>query len=184
VESEVVKGVVDLLGRPINVNHLDHCRGQNARERRRALRGLASPVKIRRPEVLGRSNILVAKVAGRELVGNGLHGTVQRLLEQGEVRTMPCEEEDRRMRAVSAKAARGLPVGGAGHAVPGLVRHAVDAGDLIVRLQLVLVEALVVCKAEKQQIELVWEITLEVSQLATERDGSCVWWTVISISSL
>jgi len=60
----------------------------------------------------------------------------------------------------------------------------VDAGDLIVRLQLVLVEALVVCKAEKQQIELVWEITLEVSQLATERDGSCVWWTVISISSL
>ena len=87
---------------------------------------------------------------------------------------MPGQEQDGRVRAVPAEAAGVLPVGAAAHAVPGLVRHAVDTSDLVVRCLDVLILTLEVLETQDEEVVLVGEIALEVPELPTERHSSCV----------
>jgi hypothetical protein len=54
--------------------------------------------------------------------------------------------------------------------VPRLVRHAVNASDLIVREQLLLVHALEGIQAQEIQVPLVWISRLERADLLTDRD--------------
>lgn len=85
---------------------------------------------------------------------------------------MPSQEEDGGVRAVSSEAAGALPVRGATNTVPGLVWHAMDTGDLIVRRRVTRILALQVLQAQDQQVVLVGEIALEVTQLPAEGNSS------------
>ena len=86
---------------------------------------------------------------------------------------MPRQEQDGRMGAVSAKAAGALPVGGAAHAVPGLVGHAMDASNLVVGRRLGLILALEALEPQDQQVEQVGVVPLQVAQLPAE--GHRAW---------
>jgi hypothetical protein len=77
------------------------------------------------------------------------------------------------------KCARG-PVCVAGNAVPRLEGQAMDAGDLVVRLEPVLIEALEVLEAQDVQVELVRIVALQVAKLSTERNCSCCYrWRLV-----
>ena len=49
-----------------------------------------------------------------------------------------------------------------------------DARDLVVRFHVVLVNGLEVLQAEQQEVELVWEVVLQVAEFSAEGNGSCV----------
>jgi hypothetical protein len=76
------------------------------------------------------------------------------------------------VRAVASKAAGALPVCCAAYAVPGLVRHAMDTGDLIIRRRDIRALALEVLETQDQQVVLVREVTLKVTQLPAEGNSS------------
>jgi hypothetical protein len=59
------------------------------------------------------------------------------------------------------------------NAVPWLIRHAMDASDLVVREQLLLIQALKGVQAQKVQVPLVWISRLEGANLLADRDLSC-----------
>jgi hypothetical protein len=92
---------------------------------------------------------------------------------QSKIRTMPGQEQDGGMGAVASKAAVALPVRVAAHAVPRLVRHAMDTGDLVVGRQALLILALQALQAQDEEVELVGMVLLEIPELAAEGHGSC-----------
>jgi hypothetical protein len=85
---------------------------------------------------------------------------------------MPGEEQDRGVCAVSSEAAAVLPVRLATNPVPGLVRHAMDTGHLVVRRQLVSILALQVLEAQDEEVILVGKAALKFPDLPAEGHGS------------
>jgi hypothetical protein len=93
-------------------------------------------------------------------------------LPKSQVRAMPGEEQDRGVCAVSSEAAAVLPVRLATNPVPGLVRHAMDTGHLVVRRQLVSILALQVLEAQDEEVILVGKAALKFPDLPAEGHGS------------
>ena len=94
-------------------------------------------------------------------------------LVESHVGTVPSGKQDRRVGAVSSEPAGRAPVGAASHAVPRLVRQPVDAGNLVVGPDIVLVEPLKVLEAQNVKVELVGKVTLQIPDLASKGDGAC-----------
>jgi hypothetical protein len=75
---------------------------------------------------------------------------------------MPSQEQDGRVRAVATESAGAPPVGVAAHAVPGLVWHAMDPGDLVVRGPDVLILSLKGFETQDEEVVMIWEVVLKI----------------------
>lgn len=177
MEGEAVDGVGDGLSPAVDVNDRDIRRSNGSGKCRRSRRGLARPVKVRSSEVLGRGSKAITQGASSEALGHSLDRGVQSLLIESQIRSVPGDEQNGRVSAVSSESAAGLPVrAGAADAVPGLVGHAMDTGNLVVGRQLALIETLQLLEAQNIEVELVREVSLEVPDLPTQRNRSASAW--------
>jgi hypothetical protein len=170
MENETVDGIDNGSGPSIHINDGDVWRGNSSREGRRPCRRLARPVKVRSTEVLRGGNVTVTKRTSGELLSHSLNRSIQSLLVESHVRPVPGYEQNGRVSAVSSETTGRSPVGGAADAVPRLIRHAMDAGNLVEGGQLLLIETLQVTETENIEVELVREVSLKITDLAAERN--------------
>lgn len=88
------------------------------------------------------------------------------LLEKSHVGAVPRREDWRNVRAI----ANGAIVGVALNAIPGDVRNAMDAGNLVVGQLVVLIHPMVVVDGEQEKVPLSW-IVLKLTDLQTRRQA-------------
>ena len=79
---------------------------------------------------------------------------------------MPRSEQDRGVRAIAAK----LPVRDAFHVIPSFEWHSVNASNLVIRSQVILIQSLEGSHAKNEQIELIRLSYLQIPQLQTDGD--------------
>jgi hypothetical protein len=85
-----------------------------------------------------------------------------------EVWPMPGQEQDGRVRAIATESTAAPPVGVAAHAVPGLVWHAMDPGDLVIRRPDVFILSLEVFETQNEEVVMIWKVEFKVQYLPAE----------------